>query len=264
MAKRFNSCLFDPAVSMARQAIYRFTAIALLDPRAGAWKRLAEFRGDALLEEAAALLRGTPAARPKALAFGERPVADLNPSSVLRRLPESPGELNRQFEQTFGLLVSTTCPPYETEYINSKFDFQRSNNLADVGGFYRAFGMKPAASRPERHDHIVLELEFLAALIGLTRQALDDVGRESNDRVKTCLRAQERFVREHLAWWAPAFARLLAKENAGGFYEAAGELLAAFIPSERALLGIAPPRAAPAPTPIETPEECEGCALHGS
>ena len=79
---------------------------------------------------------------------------------------------------------------------------------------------------------------------------------------RICLDAQRRFLGEHLAWWAPAFAHLLTRQNPGGFYEAAGTFLAALIPAERSLLYV------PAPEPreikpftIERPEECEGCVL---
>jgi TorA maturation chaperone TorD len=252
---------FDPALAMARQSVYRFAALSLLDPQAGAWEQLRTACGDEVLFEAAGFLRGLPEALPAVLAPGERPLADLDPSAVLARLPASREQFNQEYEAAFGVLVSSACPPYETEYIPSKFAFQRSNALADVSGFYRAFGLTPSSAHPERPDHIVQELEFMAFLIGLERQA--DVAEASlrEERLAVCRSAQTRFVGEHLAWWAPAFARLLARENPAGFHAAAGAFLAALIAAERAVLGIGPVNHLATPSVVERPETCEGCQL---
>lgn len=47
------------------------------------------------------------------------------------------------FEQDYGRLLGHTvrseCPPYELEYRGSEV-FQQSQTLADIMGFYRAFG----------------------------------------------------------------------------------------------------------------------------
>ena len=56
-------------------------------------------------------------------------------------------------------------------------------------------------------------------------------------------------------------AKLLSRENAGGFYDAAGVFLAALIPAERALLGVDPDDWHAEPSPLEGPEACEGCEL---
>ena len=252
----------DPAMAAARQVLYRFTAISLLDPKAGVWQQLDALRTDTLLLEAAQLIRGLPDATPQEMALAERPVAELDPARVLDRLPNSPMALNEQYEHTFGLLVSNACPPYETEYIDSKLTFRRSNSLADINGFFKAFGLKTSDQNPERPDHIVLELEFMATLLSLERQACEDDSNLRDERLQTCRGAQQRFLKEHLAWWVPAFTKLLARENPGGFYEAAGEFLASFIPAERALLRV-DPASQPAATPslTERPELCEGCEL---
>jgi TorA maturation chaperone TorD len=247
---------FDLTLNLARQSLYRFAALTLLDPKDGAWERLAALRDDSLLADAAALIRELPSATATQLSLGERPLSALDPQAVLRQLPNSRQALNDQFEAAFGLLVSNACPPYETEYISSKFTFQRSNALADVGGFYHAFGLQIADEHPERPDHIVLELEFMASLLALERRA------EGNaERGAICRDAQRRFLDEHLAWWAPAFARLLGREARGGFYEAAGVFLSALVPAERALIGVLPSSQAAASSPIEEPEACEGCQL---
>jgi TorA maturation chaperone TorD len=252
---------FDRAVNIARQALYRFASLSLTDPRAGSWERLSVLRDDPVPMEAAALVRSLRQARPAELGVGERPLADLNPRLVLDRLPRSRRDLNAQYETTFGLLVSCACPPYETEYINSKFAFQRSNSLSDISGYYHAFGLEIAEAHPERPDHIVLELEFMARLLGLERQAADDDAQCREERFHLCRDAQKRFMTEHLAYWAPPFAKLLNHVNCSGFYAAVGVFLAALIPAERALLNVDVQSRPLLPSTQERPEACEGCQL---
>lgn len=253
----------DAVVNMARQVMYRFAALSFLDPQLGSWDHLNAFRDDPLLLEAAALIRSLPEARPLESGLGESPVEMLDPLLVLRRLPNSECALNAQYENTFGLLVSSNCPPYETEYINSKFAFQRSNALADINGYYQAFGLTPSDEHPDRPDHVVLELEFMASLLGLERQAADGDSECITDRQQVCRDAQARFLREHLGWWTPAFAKLLSVGDAQGFYAAAGNFLVALIPAERALLGVPPASQPVGPSTVERPELCEGCQLAG-
>jgi TorA maturation chaperone TorD len=253
--------LDDPVPSLARQCLYRFAALALLDPRRGAWEQLDSLRNSPLLFDAAAIVRERSADPPGGLSRGERPIAYLDPERILAELPLTSDGLNTQYEAAFGLLASSDCPPYETEYINSKFTFQRSNGLADIAGFYRAFGLDTSAQFPERPDHIALELEFMAHLSGLLHQAesLRDASRA--ERIDICRQAQCRFLAEHLGWWAPVFATLLARRAKGSFYEAAARFLSALVPAERALLGVATQSRAIAPSKIERPEECEGCTI---
>ncbi len=252
---------FDAALNQARQALYRFAALALADPRTGSWSELADPRCQQVAQTAAALVRDEPAAVAHTLALGELPLERLDVAGVLAVLPPSQDTLNAEYEATFGLLVSGACPPYESEYVNGKFTFQRSQTLADVAGFYRAFGMAPSDAHPERHDHVVLELEFVALLIDMERRAADSTGPQAVQRRAVCRAAQRRFLTEHLAWWTPAFARLLVHENPDGFYAAVGNFLAALIAAERAVLRLPMPTAATGPTTIERPEECEGCVL---
>jgi TorA maturation chaperone TorD len=211
--------------------------------------------------DASALVRDEPAAVVDELARGELPLARLDAAEVLAALPCAGEALNAAYETTFGLLVSSPCPPYESEYVDSKFTFQRSQVLADVAGFYRAFGVDPSEEHPERHDHIVLELEFMALLVEMERRAEESAGPREIERGAVCRAAQQKFLTEHLAWWTPAFARLLARENPGGFYASVGSFLMALIPAERALLGVATPPKPANPTTIERPEECDGCVL---
>lgn len=247
----------DPVLNQSRQALYRFGALAFLDPRAGSWGQLADPDAQACVQAAAEVIRDDQATA-SPLGLGESPPDMLDPAEVFATLPKSAETLNTEFEQTFGLVASGSCPPLETEYIQSKFTFKRSHHLADVAGFYHAFGLERTPDHPERQDHIVLELEFMACVIGLERAAAQA---DETERVEICRAAEKRFLEEHLTWWVPAFARLLAKERPDGFYAAVGRLLCAFLPTERLLLGVTPPQKPAAPSPLERPEECDGCLL---
>jgi TorA maturation chaperone TorD len=235
--------------------------LSLVDPRAGSWQQLRRIAADRLLPEAAAVIRALPEVRSVKLGIGERPVKLLDPKTVLGRLPDSEEDLNTEYETTFGLVVGSACPPYETEYIGSKFAFQRSNSLADISGFYHAFGLTIADGRSERSDHVALELEFMASLLTLERRAAEADFDQGEVLLRVCREAQILFLKEHLAWWVPAFARLLVHENAGGFYAAVGSFLAALIPAERALLGVDPQSRQVTPSREARPDACEGCQL---
>lgn len=250
----------DPALLLARRVCFRFVALTLTDPRAGVWDELADPATGELVTAAAGILRDEDSAVARPLAQGEAPLADLDPALVLSRLPQSASEFNERYEATFGLLGGSKCPPYETEYVPSKFTFQRSNMLADVAGFYRAFGLKPSTNNPDRPDHIAVQCEFLAQVLNLW-QASQRAVPEALAHAEVCRDAVERFLREHVVWWFPAFARLLARQDPGGFYEAVARFLAALVASERALAGIAPPQQEVEPSPIESRDACSGCEL---
>ena len=251
----------DPAVLLARRACYRFVALALADPQTGIWSELADTETQALVIQAAAILRDEDAAVARPLGLGERPLADLDPAVALSRLPRSAGELNTLYEANFGLLGGSKCPPYETEYVPNKFVFQRSNMLADIAGFYRAFGLQPSTIHPDRPDHVALECEFLAQLIELERQARTSRSPQADARAEICAQARKRFLQEHSAWWFPAFATLLARQDRGGFYEAVANFLAALTAAERALEGVELSYRPAEPSPIETLDQCSGCEL---
>jgi TorA maturation chaperone TorD len=252
----------DPALRMARRALYRFAALTLADPRYGTWDLLSAASTAQMLNQAAAVVRGEPAAKADTLGLGERPLADLDPTAVLQRLPDSADGANGAYEQTFGLLVSSNCPPYETEYINSKFTFQRSQALADIAGYYRAFGLEPSVIHPERQDHLVLELEFVALLLGLEQAAADSGHPDRIGRRAVCADACRKFLDEHLIWWVPTFAHLLSKQHPSGFYDAVSTFLSALVTAERSLAGLPLPSGRVAPSTVERPEECEGCLLN--
>lgn len=72
--------------------------------------------------------------------------------------------------------------------------------LADIAGFYRAFGMQVHGDRP---DHLVAELEF-ASWATLAEAAARAEGNEEGAEV--CASAMRSFLRDHLGRWLEAFA----------------------------------------------------------
>jgi TorA maturation chaperone TorD len=252
---------FEPTLAAARQAIYRFASLTVLDPRQGLHSSLADDLVQETAKAATEWLRNEPLAVVESLALGERSLAELRIEPVVSRLPLTSEALNQEYEATFGLLDAGDVPLCETDYIGAKFTFQRSHQMADVAGFYRAFGLDSSSQRAGRPDHIALELEFMAVLIDLERRAAEA---GDSERFGVCRRAQERFVREHLAWWIPTWAALLDRLHPNGFYAAVGRLVSAFLPVERTLLGIGLPQPLGEPSRIESPEECDGCLLHAT
>jgi TorA maturation chaperone TorD len=247
------------ALDFARECVYRFLAAALSDPWSGHWQLLFEEESRDIARAAAELLRQEPAATP---GMGELAADHFDFAALLERLPRSASELRAEYDRKFGLLLCRECPPYETEYQPAEDTFLRSQQLADIAGFYRAFGLEPSRSRPERPDHVALELEFMAFLI-MKKRLAGGSAIEPNEQAEVCADAIAKFFREHLAWWIPAFATGLRRKAGTGFYALVGKVLAALLPLERARLEIPAPRFPLQPDLIEQPEEqpsCAGCA----
>jgi len=134
-------------------------------------------------------------------------------------------ELRRTRGEWLGHTVRGTCPPYELEYSGSEV-FQASQSLADIAGFYRAFGFAMTGPLSERPDHIVPQWEFLSALA--YREALA-AGAGDAEGAACCHDAQRKFLRDHAAAWMPAFFERLRRAESGGFFTSACDLAEAFL-----------------------------------
>jgi DMSO reductase family type II enzyme chaperone len=244
------------AIDLARQIAYRFLALVTSDPKSRRWKDLHCEELQSAAQAAAELLAVESQCRPMSVAPGELMPDQLNFAPLIELLADPSVDLNAQYERIFGLMISKKCPPYETEYCPQTFSVYRSQALADIAGFYRAFGLEPSRDMPERADHIALELDFMSWLIAKEQRAGDP------EQVAVCREAQQRFLRDHLAWWVPAFARALSLQSRSSFYSSLAQNLAAFIAAERAVLGVAVPSELVVPGPIEPHEEmdCSACA----
>lgn len=149
----------------------------------------------------------------------------------------SAASLESAFTRCFGHAMSKDCPPYEAEYGQAHI-FQKSHTLADVAGFYRAFGLDLAADSHERVDHASVELEFMHFLC--LKEAYALAMQHSDERLALCREAQGKFLREHVCRWAFGFARRLCVKAGDTVYRELGQLLAAFLEAELRALGLKP------------------------
>lgn len=245
--------LREAATDAAREVLYRFLAMAFRPPTE-TFALLKEEPVRSAACAAADLLRRDAVEDPVPLGFGERGAdyLDLTAASLWWEAP--PDELFAEYDRVFGFGAGD-CPPYETEFFPNSEPFARAQQMADVAGFYRAFGLAVARDRP---DSLCLELEFMALL--LSKQRLAASG-ENVEQVELCRDAQRDFLRDHLAWWLPSYCTGLASKAGSGPYAALAKALAAFLPTERNRFGIKSPAAPVRPKSIPAEESmgCGGC-----
>lgn len=104
------------------------------------------------------------------------------------------GSLQALHRQTLGLSGSLL---YETEY-GLPHEFRQSQELADIAGFYSAFGFKSGGRLRERPDHLSAELEFMYLLCLKEALALSN---ERSEEAQVCQDAQKSFLNDHLGSW---------------------------------------------------------------
>lgn len=163
--------------------------------------------------------------------FGEPVIAPLH------RLTESVEEfrdgpvdetlsrLRAEHARLFGHSVRGSCPPYELEYGRSEI-IQQTSELADLSGFYSAFGLDLREGSFERGDHVAVECEFLSILCA--KQAWGLRGGHSKAG-ETCWDAQRLFLRDHLSRWSSAFAHRVMKADPEGFHGRVAALMSAWL-----------------------------------
>jgi TorA maturation chaperone TorD len=249
------------AVDVARECLYRFFAGAVSDPQGENWEFILEPDVQHLACQAADLLRELTRGDKEELGFGELPIEQLDLGELLAELRSPRAELQEEYDRVFGLVVNRDCPPYDTEYQQNAESFFRAQQLADIAGFYHAFGLVPRRAVPERPDHLALELEFMAFLLLKKRIALASMPANAcaAEQAQLCDDTQRLFFHDHLSWWIPSFAIGLRRKAGSGFYACVARVLAAFLPVERASWGVAASPMPLAVTFIERPEEQSGC-----
>lgn len=198
---------------MNRAELYRLLADAFYQPTED---------GVEPVDTTAALKRLTGLAREAGL-----------PEIAERHLALTPRELREEYFRVFTHTLSRECPPYETEYGEAHI-FMQTQDLGDIAGFYRAFGLAPRAKANDRPDALGFELEFMHALAA-KEEAL--AGTEGADVTRD---AAAKFLRDHLLRWIPAFTARLERRAEGGVFASLARLLRAWILRDAKERGIDP------------------------
>jgi TorA maturation chaperone TorD len=169
-------------------------------------------------------------------------------------------ELQAAFRGAFGAAGSLG---YETEY-GLPHEYRQSQEMADIAGFYRAFGFEVGGPVRERADHVAVELEFMHILALKEAYALDSGVAE---HVAICREAQGKFLQDHLGRWIGLFAQSVAHNTAeDSSYAQMARFAAAFVQADAERLGVRPEQPALEDiqhTPFAADFSCEGCALAG-
>lgn len=144
-------------------------------------------------------------------------------------------DLARDYARTFcgaGSTKKNSAYPFESVYTSEKgllMQEARDGALA----WYHRFGLGRSETWTDCEDHIALELEFMAYLIGQTIEARQ-AGDETRAAELAC--AQCDFVHEHLVDWVPMFARDGQAKARTDFYRGLCLLVDAYVRRDNAAL----------------------------
>lgn len=210
--------------ALARGALYGVLAAALREPGSASFRTFDTKEEHDALIEAIRCMGGELTGRLKTAAKRIQSVAG---STSLEAKKDA-------FVRVFGHTARGEVPPYETEY-GTGGPFFQPQELSDIVGFYRAFGLDVNPSEHERLDHICCESEFMCFLCAKEAYALEAEDADMADEVR---RVQRLFVRDHFGAFARTVCANLANLSHAPWHAAIGEFGSALIESEYGRLDI--------------------------
>ncbi len=205
-----------------RAAVFRVLALGFADPSPG--------HRQAVVEELARLSEagehGHGGEPPWLACLAEARRAWLETDTAV-----AAGEYDRLFRR------QAQCPAHETAYGDGRRMGGRPAELADIRGFYEAFGVQPSSSDPELPDHLAAELEFYGVLLIKTAYAWAQ-GLVQERHVTEA--ASKAFLEDHLGRWVAAFRAALIEAGADAPYPETARLVEAVIAEECRCLDASP------------------------
>ena len=166
-------------------------------------------------------------------------------------------ELAEAHVRLFG--PAARCPLTETSWGDAARLLGKPAQIADISGFYCAFGLQPVAgpdATPE--DHLVTELEFMSILCLKEAYALNT---GLDEQLSITRDARNMFLEEHLATWIDYWAAQVQEENPPAFYRTLATILQSIFRSECEQLGLKPQSIRARATDTEVGNDVLKCPL---
>jgi TorA maturation chaperone TorD len=145
----------------------------------------------------------------------------------------APNELCRDYLRLF--MGTAAVSLHETAYGDGRRIGGRPVELADIGGFYSAFGFAMRDSDPVLSDHLCAECEFFSLLAIKEAYALIS-GRVADWR--TTRAAADEFLEQHLGRWPKALLAELRRQGAPSAFVVLARLLVVLVETRRSARGL--------------------------
>jgi len=215
--------------SLAKAVVYRTSSIAFQEPTRDRLHEMGAFDGFSLFIEA---LRSVDA--PEGTDALEKAIRQLTAVSV-----GDVDALASQYWRVFGHTTRGLVCACETEFGDDN-KFQQPQQLADLAGYYLAFGLTPPSASEVRLDHVACECEFLEFLNRKQARllAMELEGEGDPETLEVTAQAERTFLRDHLGHFGRAFGTALAADGVGMFYGGFGSIFLQFLDAVCARSGV--------------------------
>lgn len=147
-------------------------------------------------------------------------------------------ELRTEYARLF--LGNGPCSLHETAYGDGRRIAGRPAELADISGFYTAFGLQPSATDLDLPDHLCSELEFYSLMLIKLAYAGHSAGGGWNQKKDITQRALKKFLGEHLGRWNNALVREIDTHSAASPYRETAQALETMVKIELKRNGVRP------------------------
>ncbi len=144
-------------------------------------------------------------------------------------------DLSVDFARVFlgaGVVDGVSAFPYESVYTSPERLVMQDARDAVVA-FYRAYGLDKDENLNIPEDQLGLELEFMGHLCYECKEALK---KEDYATAEALLKAQERFLKNHLLNWIPAFCADIHACSESDFYKAVAKITQGYLTLEEEIL----------------------------
>jgi TorA maturation chaperone TorD len=217
--------------ALARAVVYRTLSIGFQPPTGARLDRIGARRGFPVV---AAALRQLSRPRP-----GSDPLDESAARLVSASIPSSEA-LDTAYWRLFGHTARGPICTCETEY-GPDNGFHQPQQLANICGYFLAFGLRCGARSDLRADHISSECEFMDFLNRKEALLASDVAREpqAEETLEVTRQAARTFLRDHLGRFGRALGTRVASEDESGYFSALGHVLLAFLETECIRAGVA-------------------------